>query len=645
MRRMTAEVRRRRFFRVFAVLLALCPGLFSGCGNKFWDPTQVGRFKPRPAVNVILDTLGVAEETPAAWEGAEEPLPIDTVPRVADYALRPGDTITIRIFELLQEGIPHVNNYLITETGKISVPEVGVVRAAGLTETQLEEHIKKILAINILKQPSVTVTLVNSQQRAFSIWGDGVRYPNRYPLPRYDFKLTDAIATAGGASQFNVSYIYVSRSIGAPGTEPDSIDPGFGELELEVIEPQTNATKLKKSKSFAPRAQYQWPKSKVVVASSEMLTGTDTLPSPQNSWRFNQATGNWTYASDEGGSSGSPPVREEDKRVSVDDLMKTLDERSAGSEVNRRRGVDESPTSNRMPGRFENRIDDRTRLRDAMTAPVTPTFPTGRDQLAGPNDADDIDWELRDGRWIPVLRKESPGPRTKPEPTEEEPAGHIEWEFRNGKWFPVLVDARKPTEPVIKVEPDLRPTVEPDRQVPLVENGRAEAGTRLIRIPSDKLFAGDPRYNIVIKPGDSVFVPVDIVGECSIMGNVNRAGFINITGRPITLKQAIAAAGGLGPLAWPKRCEIVRRIGREKEEIVMVDLDKIASGEQPDFFIKPHDLINVGTHATARWRAVLRNAFRATYGFGFVYDRNFANKDFYGQTFNPITPWKWDKLF
>jgi len=77
----------------------------------------------------------------------------------------------------------------------------------------------------------------------------------------------------------------------------------------------------------------------------------------------------------------------------------------------------------------------------------------------------------------------------------------------------------------------------------------------------------------------------------------------------------------------------------------MVDLDKIASGEQPDFFIKPHDLINVGTHATARWRAVLRNAFRATYGFGFVYDRNFANKDFYGQTFNPITPWKWDKLF
>jgi hypothetical protein len=108
-------------------------------------------------------------------------------------------------------------------------------------------------------------------------------------------------------------------------------------------------------------------------------------------------------------------------------------------------------------------------------------------------------------------------------------------------------------------------------------------------------------------------------------------------GRPVTLKMAVAAAGGLGPLAWPRRCEVTRRVGRNKEETVMVDLDKITSGEQPDFFIKPLDLINVGTHPTARWRAVLRNSFRATYGFGFIYDRNFAERD-YG-TRRPIPQW------
>mgnify|MGYP000648684733 CR=1 FL=1 len=97
-------------------------------------------------------------------------------------------------------------------------------------------------------------------------------------------------------------------------------------------------------------------------------------------------------------------------------------------------------------------------------------------------------------------------------------------------------------------------------------------------------------------------------------------------------------AGGLGVLAWPKKVEVVRRIGRNsaglmQEETVLVDLQKIARGQQPDFFIKPNDLINVGTHGTSVFLFRLRNAFRATYGFGFIYDRNFADRHF-GDTFS-----------
>ncbi|MHC4630262.1 MAG: polysaccharide biosynthesis/export family protein, partial [Planctomycetota bacterium] len=94
-----------------------------------------------------------------------------------------------------------------TETGKISIPEVGVVEAAGLTETQLEEEIRQILSPSILKEPSVTVTLASSQQYTFSILGDGVPAPSRYVIPRYDFRLTDALAMAGGPRQFNVSSV------------------------------------------------------------------------------------------------------------------------------------------------------------------------------------------------------------------------------------------------------------------------------------------------------------------------------------------------------------------------------------------------------------------------------------------------------
>jgi polysaccharide export outer membrane protein len=136
--------------------------------------------------------------------------------------------------------------------------------------------------------------------------------------------------------------------------------------------------------------------------------------------------------------------------------------------------------------------------------------------------------------------------------------------------------------------------------------------------------SGDPKYDIIIRPGDSIKVPVDITGEFEITGEVNFNGFISLIGRKMTLKMAIAAAGGLSDKAWPGRVEVIRRIGENKEIIVMVDLKKIASGQQPDFFIKPNDVINVGSHPMARYLSVIRNGFRSTYGFGFIYDRNFA---------------------
>jgi len=122
-------------------------------------PSQVGRFRPVPAVNVILDSLGVAEETPVAWEGAEEPLPVDSMVTESDYVFMSGDVISVVIFELLQEGVQYANSYVVTETGKISIPEVGVIQAAGLTETQLEDKIRRILSPSILKEPSVAGTL------------------------------------------------------------------------------------------------------------------------------------------------------------------------------------------------------------------------------------------------------------------------------------------------------------------------------------------------------------------------------------------------------------------------------------------------------------------------------------------------------
>ena len=515
-------------------LLALCICAV-GCNDKFWDPTQVGRFKPVPAVNVILDSLGVAEETPAAWESGEEPKPVDVVAYDTDYVFGPGDIVIISIFELFQEGQQYANRFVVTETGKLSIPDVGVVNAAGLTESQLEEEIKQILSPNILKEPSVSVALETSQSRMFSILGNGISKPGRYDLPRYDYRLADALAIAGGVSQFNISYIYVSRPITGK------------EIPAEKAAPSAETPKTT-TENAIPRSKPR----------DEML-----------------------------------------------DIIAPMAKRGRGA------GSDIVITSTEMA--TANELDEAALPEKLQSVDSSSTSPTSDTRLSTSNSG-------------------APGENQAPSNVAKE--GRIEWIFQDGRWIPVQIGEPKPTqEPVEQPkQPQVakEPTLTGWNQI-----GPGGSQRRVIRVPADKLLGGDPRYNIVIRSGDNIHVPVDIIGEFCIMGNVNNQGFINITGRPMTLKMAIAAAGGLGQLAWPKNCEVIRRIGKKREEIVLVNLDKIAMGEQPDFFIKPNDLVNVGTHPTARWRAVLRNAFRATYGFGMVYDRNFADRDYgTGRPFN-----------
>jgi len=502
---------------IVAVLI-ISIAFLSGCGDNFLDPSQVGRFRPVPAVNVILDTLGVAEEAPVAWESGEEPRPGDIISYDTDYVFSPGDVVRVNIFELFQEGVAIENSYIVTETGKLSIPDVGIVEAKSLTESQLEEEIKQILSPNILKDPSVIVTLLSSQQRMFSILGNGIPQPSRYEIPRYDFRLTDALSLAGGISQFNISYVYVSRQV--TGKESMSSPDVMGSEDL-FFEAEDKELEV-----IAPRAEKTLDSQVLVMVASDIIT------------------------------------------------EKELAEAA-------------------LPEGFEPLTEEVTELE-----PIQEEIVSQRETIA--------------------------------EPIETDQTGRVEWVFKDGKWIPVSVGSAEDAPEVTEVAQRSTEPAEKQSQDSFDWDSIGQGGvqTRVIKIPADKLLGGDPRYNVVIRPGDSIHVPVDIIGEFYIMGNCNFQGNINLTGRPMTLKMAIASAGGLGPLAWPKRCEVTRRIGKKKEETVMVDLDKIARGEQPDFFIKPNDLINVGTHPTSRWRAILRNAFRATYGFGFIYDRNFADRDY-----------------
>lgn len=146
---------------------------------------------------------------------------------------------------------------------------------------------------------------------------------------------------------------------------------------------------------------------------------------------------------------------------------------------------------------------------------------------------------------------------------------------------------------------------------------------REIRIPLDELKNGNLKYNIVIKAGDLIEIPGPDQGVYYVGGHVNRPGVYQIIGQKVTLKQAIISAGLFDQLAIPERTEIIRRIGSNQEVFAEVDLDRIFAGIDPDVYIKPNDTINVGTNILAPFIAAVRNGFRITYGFGFIYDKNF----------------------
>jgi len=153
----------------------------------------------------------------------------------------------------------------------------------------------------------------------------------------------------------------------------------------------------------------------------------------------------------------------------------------------------------------------------------------------------------------------------------------------------------------------------------------AQGEQRVIRIPYERLLAGDLRYNIVIRPNDLIVVP-PITSQIYYMGGHVRApGPYSLTGQKINLKQAVIGAGMLDPLAVPSKTDIIRRDANNNELWVRVDLRKIFEGRQPDVYLKPNDMVIVGTDAYPIFLAAFRNAFRVTYGFGFLYDRNFAN--------------------
>lgn len=88
------------------------------------------------------------------------------------------------------------NDYQIDPSGFVSLPLAGTVKAAGLTQQQLEHSLEKHFGSKYLKDPKVTVEI--SEFRPFYIVGE-VDKPGAYPYTG-GLNVLSAIAIAGGTT-------------------------------------------------------------------------------------------------------------------------------------------------------------------------------------------------------------------------------------------------------------------------------------------------------------------------------------------------------------------------------------------------------------------------------------------------------------
>ncbi len=123
----------------------------------------------------------------------------------ADYVIGDDDMLGINVWDeqQLTQSVP------VRSDGKISLPLIGEVQAAGRTPPQLKDEITAKLR-SYLSAPKVTVIVLQMNSQKFNILGRVLK-PGSYPLLTTT-TILDAIAEAGGFQDFaKQKDIYVLR--------------------------------------------------------------------------------------------------------------------------------------------------------------------------------------------------------------------------------------------------------------------------------------------------------------------------------------------------------------------------------------------------------------------------------------------------
>ena len=107
---------------------------------------------------------------------------------------------------------------------------------------------------------------------------------------------------------------------------------------------------------------------------------------------------------------------------------------------------------------------------------------------------------------------------------------------------------------------------------------------------------GNMAENITLQSGDTVYIPLgtklnQTTTKIYIQGEVKKPGVFDF--QPgLTALAACIIAGGFDQFAAPNRAKIIR-LTKDGQETIKINLEKVVSGEKPDFPLKPGDRIHI----------------------------------------------------
>ncbi|MBN1555159.1 MAG: polysaccharide biosynthesis/export family protein [Phycisphaerae bacterium] len=561
----------------------------AGCGGdssaeRFFK-TGTGRFlspdKPILApdeaqVNWIIQSMGELDKTEELYPDATRPGPDDWTYADTDYVIGPTDVLGISIQDLYYEGVETTLQREVSNSGMIDLPLLrDRIKAEGMTAMELTRAIEDAYSPEVIKEtPIVTVSLLMRRKQMFSILGAVMR-PGTYPLSRPDMRVLEALALSGGVSQPNIEYIYVIRS--SPPLRQSEQAAGKATPQPDAPAAPTPTAPEPVKAPADPAGQQK--------DISELMKQSVTGPTPLESLQTN-STEVCHYSE---APSGAAP---------------------------RRVWTPMSESASEYPPAIE----------PAKTSP--PSAPAPQKTYK---------WVYRDGEWVQEEVQTEPAALPETPPAAPEPAAPAPEPVPAPRPLAQPVTTPAPAPEMIsplKPEPRPAPVLPPERREPAGDEEEDPFGwakvqkkdqVRIIALNLKNLERGDYRQNIVLRENDIIQIPSLEIGEFFVMGEVLRPGAYSLTGRKVTIKMALASAGNLGPLSWPENSVLIRRIGKNQEQMIPIDVEGIMRGTEPEIYLKPNDIIEIGTHWSTSFLAVMRNAFRMTYGFGFIYDRNFAD--------------------